>query len=248
MPTRLRSSRTYRRRPDDPEQESRFDRRLGEILYFATDVFYEKGYEGASMRDLSRASGMSLAGLYYYFESKEKLLYLIQKHTFSTIMQMLRDQLQTVQDPEERVRIFIRNHLAYFLANLKAMKVLSHEDEALAGPLGQEIKDMKREYYQLCRGLVDDFKRDRGLPTDRVSARIAVLSLFGMMNWIYTWHDPRRDVQAADLAEQMSELFLRGLLGTSQPRAKNASKQGSVGNSAIAKSPGRKQRSATSTT
>ena len=34
------------------------------------------------MRDLSRASGMSLAGLYYYFESKERLLYLIQKHTF----------------------------------------------------------------------------------------------------------------------------------------------------------------------
>src|SRR4051794_16557767 len=32
----------------------RFDRRLGEILRHATDVFYEKGYEGASMRDLSR--------------------------------------------------------------------------------------------------------------------------------------------------------------------------------------------------
>jgi len=246
MPTRS-SSRAYRRRPDDPEPESRFDRRLSEILYFATDVFYDKGYDGASMRDLSRASGMSLAGLYYYFESKEKLLYLIQKHTFSTIMQMLREQLETVDDPEQRVRIFIRNHLAYFLANMKAMKVLSHEDEALAGPLGQEIKDMKREYYQLCRGLVDDFKRERGIPADRVSARIAVLSLFGMMNWIYTWHDPRRDVQAADLAEQISELFLRGLLGTAQARGKNALKQGSVGNSAQ-KSPARKQRSATSTT
>ena len=246
MPTRSRS-RALRRRLDEPDQESRFDRRLGEILYFGTDVFYDKGYEGASMRDLSRASGMSLAGLYYYFESKEKLLYLIQKHTFSTIMQMLRDQLQTVQDPEQRVRIFIRNHLAYFLANLKAMKVLSHEDEALAGPLGQEIKDMKREYYRLCRGLVDDFKRERGLPTDRVSARIAVLSLFGMMNWIYTWHDPRRDVQATDLADQMSELFLRGLLGTSQSRIKNASKQSSVGNSVNGKA-ARKQRTATSTT
>jgi AcrR family transcriptional regulator len=246
MLTRARS-RAFRGRLDDPDQESRFDRRLSEILYFATDVFYEKGYEGASMRDLSRASGMSLAGLYYYFESKEKLLYLIQKHTFSTIMQMLRDQLQAVKDPEQRVRIFIRNHLAYFLANLKAMKVLSHEDEALGGPLGQEIKDMKREYYRLCRGLVEDFRRDRGLPNDRVSARVAVLSLFGMMNWIYTWHDPRRDVQAADLAEQMSELLLRGLLATGQSRGRNASKQGFVGNSANQKTPARKQRTATST-
>lgn len=42
------------------------------------------------MRDLSRASGMSLAGLYYYFESKERLLFLIQKHTFSTIVGRLK--------------------------------------------------------------------------------------------------------------------------------------------------------------
>src|ERR1051326_2987118 len=196
MPVRARS-RAFRRKADDPQQESRFERRLGEILDFATDVFYDKGYEGASMRDLSRASGMSLAGLYYYFESKEKLLYLIQKHTFSTIMQMLRERLETVKDPEQRISIFIRNHLEYFLANLKAMKELSHEDEALGGPLVAEIKEMKREYYQLCRGLIEEFKRERGLAPERVSARIAVLSLFGQMNWIYTWHDPRRDPSAA---------------------------------------------------
>ena len=66
-----------------PAADTRFDRRLSEILDFATEVFAEKGYEGASMRDLSRLSGISLAGLYYYFDSKEKLLYSIQKHTFT---------------------------------------------------------------------------------------------------------------------------------------------------------------------
>src|ERR1700680_3943095 len=90
--------------------ESRFDRRLGKILAHATDVFYEKGYEGASMRDLARSSGMSLSGLYYYFESKEKLLYLIQKHTFSTIVERLRERLDAVSDPEQRIRVFILNH------------------------------------------------------------------------------------------------------------------------------------------
>ena len=229
MPARTRS-RAFRKLNGESE-ESRFDRRLGEILAYATDVFYEKGYEGASMRDLSRASGMSLAGLYYYFESKEKLLYLIQKHTFATITQMLREKLEAVSDTEMRVRIFIQNHLGYFLANLKAMKVLSHADEALTGAMGSEIRDMKREYYQLCRGIVDEFMRERGLPAQRVPARTAVLSLFGMMNWIYTWHDPRRDTSAAGIAEQMSEIFLRGLLGTAGARAGTASKQGSVGNS-----------------
>src|SRR5882724_6266680 len=110
---------------------SRFDKRLSEILTHATDVFCKKGYEGASMRDLSRASGMSLAGLYYYFESKERLLFLIQKHTFTTIVQRLKARLEGVTDAEGRIRIFILNHLDYFLANQAAMKVLTHEDESL---------------------------------------------------------------------------------------------------------------------
>src|SRR3989441_12024669 len=111
--------------------ETRFDRRLAKILGHATEVFYEKGYEGASMRDLSRASGMSLAGMYHYFESKEKLLYLIQRHTFNTIVKQLRRKLDSAINPEERIRVLIFNHLEYFLANQKAMKVLSHEDEVL---------------------------------------------------------------------------------------------------------------------
>src|SRR5579864_986189 len=98
------ATRISRRQPA-VSQATRFDRRLAEILAHATDVFCKKGYEGASMRDLSRASGMSLAGLYYYFESKERLLFLIQKHTFSTIVQHLKKRLEGVSDPEARMRI-----------------------------------------------------------------------------------------------------------------------------------------------
>ena len=203
------------------------------------------------MRDLSRESGMSLAGLYYYFESKEKLLYLIQKHTFSTIMGQLQERLREVDDPEERVRVFIRNHLEYFLANLKAMKVLSHEDEALSGPLAAEIVAMKRDYYRIIRGLVDDLRREKGKGFNgEVSSRVAALSLFGMMNWIYTWHNPRRDAGAPELADQMADVFLRGLLQetkSGETRVGQAtSKPGSVGGAAGQKSIGRGQRSASS--
>src|SRR5258708_39352922 len=90
---------------------TRYDRRLAEILAHATEVFCKKGYEGASMRDLSRASGMSLAGLYYYFQSKERLLFLIQKHTFTTSVQRLKARLERVSDGEEPLRIFICYHL-----------------------------------------------------------------------------------------------------------------------------------------
>jgi AcrR family transcriptional regulator len=195
--------------------ETRYDRRLAQILVHATDVFCKKGYEGASMRDLSRQSGMSLAGLYYYFESKERLLYLIQKHTFTTIVQRLKARLADVTDQEERIRIFILNHLEYFLANQAAMKVLSHEAEVLKNGFAAEVAAIKREYYRICVGLLDDLKRERAL---QFSTRIAVLSLFGMMNWIYTWHNPRVDADAASIAREMGDVFLRGVMESNKRR------------------------------
>src|SRR6516165_11196070 len=112
-----------RGKPAQDLTDSRFDRRLAKLLDHAARIFCDKGYEGASMRDLSRATGMSLAGLYHYFESKEELLYLIQKHTFRTIIDNLRERLESSADAEERIRIFIESHIAYFLANKEAMKV-----------------------------------------------------------------------------------------------------------------------------
>src|SRR5271169_5598691 len=179
-----------RRHRGVPAPATRFDRRLAEILTHATEVFCKKGYEGASMRDLSRASGMSLAGLYYYFESKEKLLYLIQKDLFSTVMELLREQLKEATDAESRVRIFIQNHVEYFLGKPKAMKVLSHEDDVLSDDLGKEIAALKRQYYHSCADLIEGLKVEKNL---RFNSRAAVMSLFGMINWLHTWYNPRVD-------------------------------------------------------
>ena len=211
--TRRVPSRRHRATP--PAPGTRYDKRFAEILNHAIEVFCEKGYEGASMRDLSRASGMSLAGLYYYFESKQRLLYLIQKHTFANIVLRLKARLSSVSAPKERIRAFILNHLEYFLTNQAAMKVLSHEDEVLRNGFGAEVAAIKREYYQICVGLLEDLKRECGL---QFTTRLAVLSLFGMMNWIYTWHNPRVDADAATIAREMGDIFLRGILTSSKGR------------------------------
>lgn len=172
------------------------------------------------MRDLSRAAGMSLAGLYHYFESKEELLYLIQKHAFRTIIERLQQRLEGTTDPEERIRIFIDNHLEYFLANKEAMKVLTHEDETLKNGRGAQIRAIKREYYRICLELLEDLRRAKGL---QFSGRLAVLGLFGMINWIYTWHNPRVDADANALAQEMGDMFLRGVLNPVKARRKNHS-------------------------
>jgi AcrR family transcriptional regulator len=209
-------------------QDTRFDRRLAEILDYATEVFAEKGYEGASMRDLSRRSGISLAGLYYYFESKEKLLYFIQQHTFRTIMERLRTRLATSNDPETRIRIFVHNHVDYSVAKQKAMKVLSHEDDILKNGYGSELAAIKREYYRICVGLVDDLVKADGLKpagpnaeSEGINTRTAVMGLFGMMNWLYTWYRPRVDPDAEVLAREFGDIFLGGIR-TAREESKDA--------------------------
>src|SRR6266700_2936352 len=116
--------------------------------------------ESKRARDIPRATGMSLAGMYHYLGSKERLLYLIQKHTFSTILARLRDQLEGISDPEQGIRVFILNHLEYFLKHQQAMKVLSHEDEALEGDYGREVAGIKREYYRICLDLLNRYRKE----------------------------------------------------------------------------------------
>ena len=164
------------------------------------------------MRDLSRAAGMSLAGLYHYFGSKERLLYLIQKHTFTTILERLKERLSCSADPEQQIRIFILNHLEYFLANQEGMKVLSHEAESLTGERLEEVRALKKAYVELCMGLLAALDAHDGGPGagHRPNRHVAAYTLFGMINWIYTWYDPQGVVGVEELADTICRLFLTG--------------------------------------
>ena len=109
------------------------DRKLDALLADAARVFAERGYHETSMRDLARASGVSLSGLYYYVESKEELLYLIQSRNFEAVVRALEAALEGVTDPVERLARFIDSHLDYFASHMAEMKVLSHEAGSLGG-------------------------------------------------------------------------------------------------------------------
>jgi AcrR family transcriptional regulator len=192
-----------------PASKTRYDRRLAEILTCAAGLFCEKGYDAASIRDLSRLSGVGLSGLYYYFKSKEELLYLIQKDAFETLIARATASLTAAHGASARLRALVDSHVSYFLEQPERSKVLSHEDDTLRGPLSNEIASLKRAYYRLAKAVVEEVYREAGRAG--VNSRVAVLSLFGMMNWMYTWHNPRRDPGPAVLGGQLAAIFLQGV-------------------------------------
>lgn len=193
------------------QNTARYDQKLEFILRTAARIFAEKSYHSTSMRDISRATEVSLAGLYHYCKSKEELLFLIQDNCFGRVLERLEERLAEVTDPAQKLRIFIDNHLAFFAANMAEMKVLSHEAESLAGDLHQHVSGKKQRYTRLAREILEELQSTQ-LQSERVDLTAATYALFGMMNWIYNWYDPQGKLKVSELVENLSRLFLHGFV------------------------------------
>src|SRR6267378_2185726 len=212
---------------------SRYDQKLELILRASARIFAEKSYHSTSMRDISRSTGVSLAGLYHYCKSKEELLFLIQDHCFGRVLQRLEERLQGESDPIAKLRIFVDNHLSFFAANMAEMKVLSHEAESLAGDLHQHVSTRKRQYTRTARKILSEVQQTvRPGSESRAPRRngqlkktakpadltVATYALFGMMNWIYNWYDPSGKLAVTDLVDNVTRLYMTGFVNATQER------------------------------
>ncbi len=193
------------------ETSSRYyDEKLQKILKTSARIFAEKGFHRTSIRDIARATGMSLAGLYYYFRTKEELLFLIQEQCFLTLLQRWEKAVSQETDVRSRIRTCAENHLGFFLHNMNEMKVMAHEDESLTGEFQEKILLLKRRYVKILMDLLGELRGPEG--GKGIDLRVAAFSLFGMMNWIYTWYNPRRDLPLPELLEQMLRIYFFGIL------------------------------------
>jgi len=193
---------------------TKHDQKLEFILRNAARMFAEKNYHSTTMRDISRATNVSLAGLYHYCKSKEELLFLIQDNCFGRVLEQLEERLKPVNDPLVKLRIFIENHLSFFAANMAEMKVLSHEAESLAGDLHTHVSGKKDKYTKLARRILREIQQQQQSAAT-VDLTVATYALFGMMNWIYNWYDPSGKLKVSELVDNITRLFVQGFVGGS---------------------------------
>src|SRR5207253_2905548 len=196
------------------EDFTRYDQKLEFILRTSARIFAEKGYHSTSMRDISRETGVSLAGLYYYCKSKEELLFLIQDNCFGRVLERLEERLKEAADSFEKLRLVIENHLSFFAANMAEMKVLSHEADSLAGEMYENVSGKKQQYTRMVRRILSEVQHSQNGEGNRqkIDLTVATYALFGMMNWIYNWYDPRGPLSVNDLVDNITRLFLAGFL------------------------------------
>jgi len=188
----------------------RYDAQLEQILDIGAEIFSEKGYHDASIRVIAEGARMSLAGLYYYFRSKEELLFLIQDHAFGSILANLQESLQGVTDPQEKLRRIVLNHFRYFLQHMAYQKVCAFEQEFLQEKDYYAIVEKKRRrYFELVREVLQEVSGKKEFP---IKLGAIALFLFGAMSWIHMWYNPKKDGKPEDMAHTLTDLFLHGFL------------------------------------
>lgn len=186
------------------------DTKRGHILKTAARVFAEEGYARASMAEVARACGISKANIYHYYDSKDALLFDI----LDSYLRTLRDRLAALpleaHTPEEQLHLLC-------LDILRAYQGMDHEHKIqLEGipRLTAEQQDVLKGYQRdMVRQMGDVIERLPGarLDEDRRKRMATIMSVFGMLNWFFTWNqDP--GVQAReDYAALVTRLTIGGV-------------------------------------
>lgn len=183
----------------------KYNTRLQTIFNAASEIFAEKGYRQASIRNIAKATGVSIGHLYYYFSNKEELLYKISLNCFERVKVSCSEKLVGVVGSEEKLMIFIQNHVSYFVNHLNEMKILAHECDSLTGDYNEEILEIKRIYINILESIVTEINPKIIDPT------IITFSIFGMMNWIYTWYNPKLSSDVSQIVETIFKMAISGI-------------------------------------
>jgi AcrR family transcriptional regulator len=186
---------------------ARFDQKLVHLLTRSAQVFAEQGYERTSIRQVATAAGVSLAGLYHYVKSKDELLFFIQYHTFGVLSEGLEAILARPDAPEAHLAQMVASHVRYLVEHLPELKVCATELDSLQGEFYEQVLARRQRYFELTRQILKRLRtQDR---ESRVDPNLGALYLFGMLNWIVMWFDPRRN-DPAELSRSLAEFFLAG--------------------------------------
>ncbi len=184
--------------------------RTEEIFYKAAQIFHDRGYSATSMSDLAAALEITKAGLYYYIESKEDLLFRIINFGLDWLDKVVIEPANSISDPEERLRFVIQRHGGELIKGSKAIPILSDESSSLSPKLRKQVDKRKRLYFDLVRGTLEELKIEGKLQD--VDTTVATFSLFGMMLWLPRWYDRNGSLSADKTLSELTHLLFGGLL------------------------------------
>ncbi len=198
------------------EREKKKELKRTMIYNTAVKIFCELGYEKTSIRDIAEATGMTKAGLYYYFRSKEQLLFQILDSYMNDSIAGIRNLHAKISEPLEFIQACIDFQVKQYCRDMYRNKLIIHDENCLSRNCLRQIKDKEIEYLSYWKDGLEKFCKQENIKVDNIY--VYVQFLIGMCNWIYQWYDPKKEVKPEVLAQNIFGLFFKGIVNQSNSR------------------------------
>jgi AcrR family transcriptional regulator len=199
----------------DSTPRTQTDGRAAEVYRTAAKIILQKGYDATSVSDIADALGITKAGLYHYIRGKTELLYGIMTFGLEELDREVMVPSKAIADPEERLRFMITTHARLVTRGDGAVTILVDEARALTATQNRKVTKLKRAYLDAIRDTLDQL-RETGKLRD-VNTTVAAFNIIASINWLSRWYVPDGVLTAGEIAGQMTDTLLYGML---QPRTR----------------------------
>lgn len=192
------------------EPTPRWERKYREVLGVAAAVFAEKGYAGASTRDIADRLGVRQASLYYYFASKEAALAAICELGVKDFIGNLEQIIAQPAPFADKIRAAIANHLSPLRTHPEAdyIRVFLRHRHELPDGLRQEIAILARTYQSLIERLLNHGIEVGELRAD-LDPQLGTLALLGLCNSVIS----NRALPRSSSIDQIIDEYARIVIG-----------------------------------
>lgn len=180
-----------------------------QILKSAAHAFKQLGYHGATLEQIAAALQMQKGNLYYYFRSKEDILFAC--HQYSV------DRLLDVLDTVERADLHPEQKLHRLLVSF----IHTIIDDLHGTALFLDIKVLGPKYLRQAIARRDEFDRglrrviqqgvDWGVFDPKVDPKLLSFAMMGAVNWIPRWYSPEGPANSEEIADRFARYLIAGL-------------------------------------
>ncbi|MCU1629632.1 MAG: transcriptional regulator [Pseudonocardia sp.] len=171
-------------------------------------MFNERGYHGASIRDIAKRAGLSLSALYYWHPSKQDLLAALVEESTMDYFRRCDEALGVVgDDPAERLRAMVRAAVEYRVERQTESNIAAREWRNLDPDNRARLEGLRVNATKLWSDIVDEGVRQGVFrcehPTDARRAAQAAC------NAIAQWYDPFGPLTTAELVDHYTAIVMR---------------------------------------
>ena len=183
------------------------DRRT-QILRVATTLFREKGYHRTSLDDIADQVGFTKPAIYYYFDSKEELLFAIVDGVVSGALERVQRIAAQDLSPLGRMNAILVENTRVVLENIDANTAFYNERGLLSPERERMVRDRERAYTTVLRDIyIEGVKAGDLLDID---PNVAISTLLGATIWVYRWYRPNGRLSIDETATSVADLLLNG--------------------------------------